>query len=186
MRDYEQLVKQVSQSIKSVKVLNEDGEILKVAVLIDGYEKGDHLFSKVRERIGEMLKERSAAYLIYRDVDILPPRFVPLSVRLKFSINEANVDDLYETEMECKKILNSFLDPISGGFGGKGWSVGILPTSSQILAYFQAKFSAALSTSVRATALFGGESHIISDRLKGTELMLAINGEHMVDITVLE
>jgi len=188
--DYEQLIKQVSQSITSVKVFGEDSDTLQVAVLIDGFEKGDHLFSKVKTRIEVMLKEQSSSYLVYEKVNIVPPRFVPLGVRLRFSIDEEKINDLYETEMECKKIISNFIDPISGGFGGKGWSVGVIPTNSQILAYFKAKFSSAQGISARTTALIGGEFHIINDHipinLKDKDLMLATNGTHSINITVIE
>ena len=189
-QDYEQLIKQVSQSIKSVKVVNDKNDMLTIAVLTDGYEKGDHLFSKVRRRIERMLKEYSAAYLIYKDVDIRQPRFVPMSINLRFNISENQIDDLYETENECKKILRNFLDPINGGSGGNGWTIGVLPTSTQILAYFQAKLSVAKIANVRVTAMFDGEEHIVNERpptmLKDNDLMLAISGEHIVDITVIE
>jgi len=186
-RDYEQLVKQVSQSIKSVKVIDDEKETLTIAVLTDGYEKGDNLFSNVRIRIMNMLKERSSAHLMYRTIDIRQPRFVPMSVRLRFNINDKHITDLYETEMECKQILNSFLDPITGGSGGNGWVIGVLPTSTQILAHFQAKLPVVKGTNVRVTALFDGEEYIINEhspaRLQDKDLMLAISGDHTVDIT---
>lgn len=62
---------------------------------------------------------------------IVKPVLVHVGVQCEIVIRNHN--ESYEIRTALVKRLESFLDPMEGGVGGKGWKIGELPDRSQIV-----------------------------------------------------
>ena len=45
-----------------------------------------------------------------------------------------SMEDVYETQRRTEEAIRRFLDPLHGGFDGRGWKIGALPGTPQLLA----------------------------------------------------
>lgn len=99
---------------------------LAVAVLPREYREGSELFSCLARDVRRELKDK-ASLLLSEDtrLDVFEVRYVELCVAAEVVIHDYN--QYHEVHQAISRRLREFLDPITGGFNGRGWEIGRLP-----------------------------------------------------------
>ncbi len=184
-QDYFDIISQVSYGVRAVKCLsgqNLKGEpqadTLVVAVLIDEYEKGGHIFSGVKEAIREKLPAGKKLVLTQ-------PRFVRMSARLWLECE--TMESAYDLQKDCVNSIKGFIDPLSGGFGGRGWEIGELPTPTQLVAFLKIRHPGVVVARLVVTALYENREYAVDNSIKSkiaNPLAMAVNGEHVVYVNL--
>ena len=150
-------------------------------MLIDEYEQGSHIFSAVKDRIRQKLLESSSILPLGKTLILSQPYFVQLSVRLWLQC--ARMENAYDLQKETEERIREFIDPLHGGFEGKGWEIGTLPTMQQILAYLKIRLPEAVVRRTVLTAHFGRSEHAVNEEI-GRHIQnpfaMAVNGEHTI------
>lgn len=189
-RDYFDLISQITFGVRRIKCrLGMDvyghpaQNTITVAMLIEEYDKGGHIFSAVKESVSRCLMGCSALIPMGTELVLTQPRFVRLSVRLW--IQCPRMDGAYELQREMENHIRSFIDPLDGGFEGRGWKIGEMPTIPQLLSYLRLCRADVGVTRLAMTAFFDGKDYAVDDTLYShidTPFAIAINGEHVVHI----
>jgi len=191
-QDYVDIITQSPFGVKSIKCglgINlsgkDDDNTLTIAVLMNEYEKGSHIFSAVKEDIRQKLYECSNIIPMGKELVLAPPYFVKLSVRLW--IETEKMVNSFDLQNQAKKHINNFINPLSGGFDAIGWEIGVLPTKEQLVAYLKVKENNISITRLVMTAEFKGKEYMIDNDIYAhikNPFAMAINGEHTVYISL--
>jgi hypothetical protein len=192
--DYFDLISQVSYSVRRIKVLpgaNKDGgrqpDVISIALLIDEYAGGGHIFSAVKSTVEQKLLSSTSIRTMGKTLQLCQPKFVSVSIRLW--VECAEMEHAYDLQNECGESIRQFLDPLLGGFDGRGWEIGVLPSRSQLLAYLKTRCSDALITRMVMTARVDGREFEVGaemDREVGHPFAMAVNGEHVVYVDLAQ
>lgn len=191
-RDFFDIISQVSYGVRRVKCcsgVNAAGEdspgSVTVAVLMEEYEKGAHVFSRVKRSIRDRLEKDSALIPMGRSIHLIQPHFVKLNVRVW--LEKESMEQAYEMQHKAQEIIEQFIDPLNGGIGGKGWEIGEFPRVSQVIACLRTGIAGCNISKIVMTVLVDGSEIPVTDefyeKVKNPFLM-AVNGEHMVYIEV--
>lgn len=93
------------------------------------------------------------------------------------------MEEVYEAQRATERAVRAFLDPLSGGFDGRGWKIGVLPTSRQLLAYLKLRDASLHVERMAVVARVDGQDHAVDEdflaRVKNPFVM-AVNGVHTV------
>jgi hypothetical protein len=190
--DFFDVISQTCYGVRKVKCCNhvdaygrEKQEHMTVAILINEYEKGAHVFSEVRRTIREKLLENSALLVMGRELNLIQPHFVRLNVRVW--LEKETMEQAYEVQQNAENLIRRFIDPLEGGQGFQGWEIGEFPRSSQIIACLRNGLPGVSVSRIVMTALVDGREvpvdHEFYERMTNPFLM-AVNGEHVVYIEV--
>ena len=112
----------------------EDG-VISIAVLMEDYREGSHVFSS---RYGEILDEivkRIPMTVPKQAIRLSEPLFVEISALINVKVND--MQDAYYVQKEIHEAVSRFIDMKSGGFGGKGFEIGDIPTEAKIRSYLR-------------------------------------------------
>jgi len=100
--------------------------VLAVAVLPREWRQGSELFSRLaRDVRGELAGKASLLLTGSARLDVFEVRYVELCVAAEVVIPDYN--QYHEVYQAISRRLREFLDPITGGFSGRGWEIGRLP-----------------------------------------------------------
>lgn len=191
-RDFYDLIMQSAHGIRKIKCCdhmdafgNEQQDKVTIAVLIGEYEKGAHVFSEVKKTIRDRILENSALLAMGKELTLIQPHFVRLSVRVW--LEKDSMEQAYDTQHRAEELIRSFIDPMEGGQGFRGWEIGEFPRASQIVACLRNGISDCSISRIVMTALVDGKEILVTDdfceQMKNPFLM-AVNGEHIVYIEV--
>lgn len=100
--------------------------VLAVAVLPREYRQGSEQFACLERDVRRELKDRAS--LLFAGgtrLDVFEVRYVELCVSAEVVIHDYN--QYHEVHQAISGRLKEFLDPITGGFNGRGWEIGRLP-----------------------------------------------------------
>ena len=193
-RDYFDLISQVTYGVRRIKCQNgidqygrAQPDAITIAILIDEYEKGSHIFSTVKDQIRKKLMESSSILPMGKTLILSQPYFVRMSMRIWLECDCA--DQAYELQKDTETLIRQFIDPLHGGFEGTGWEIGTLPTVQQILAYLKIRLPAAAVTRTALTASFGRSEHAVNDEIYQSihnPFAMAVNGDHVVYVDLKE
>lgn len=136
VKDFEDIVYGNIRNVRQVKCFsgkNEKGEKapghITVAVLFDKEE--EHYFNQRREEIRKFLTLYTSEQLWQEGrIHIVKPEKVGLKVYVTVVIEPSAKH--YRVKEKIKKRINDFIDPVTGNFDGKGWSIGELPSAMQV------------------------------------------------------
>lgn len=128
--DFEWLVREVTPNVAKVKCLaNYNPEMKKevgcitIVVLPENGISSMHIFPQVKAEIEKYLFSRVPAPLAFSGkIHIIKPALLEISLSVVLVVND--VDKVVETEMEAKKKLEKFLDPLNHGEDGGSWEIG--------------------------------------------------------------
>ncbi len=185
--DYFDIISQISYCVKRIKCMSginklgeKDDDLLTVALLIEEFEKGNHIFSSVKDEIYKKLEETGNIVPMGKTLMLTQPRFIPYSVRIWVQCSE--YDDVYELQSSTKQVISTFLDPLNGGFDGEGWQIGTLPTVKQLSAYLKMKCPNISIVRMSAATTNGREIAVGEDihDVITNPFALAVNGKHTV------
>jgi hypothetical protein len=193
-QDYFDMISQVSHGIRRIKCVNDinpggenQKDTLTIAILIDEYEKGSHIFSETKETIKEKLLSDSGLLPSGKSLILTQPRFVRMSARLWLECER--MESAYALQQQCGESIRRFIDPLSGGFDGRGWEIGTLPTTTQLIAYLKIRHPDAVAVKIVMTAAYENREVEVDDRIGRhitSPFAMAVNGEHMVYCRLME
>lgn len=192
--DFADLISQVSYGVRRIKCCNgidqygqEQEDTITIAILIEEYEKGNHIFSIVKDRVRRKLLESSGILPLGKTLILSQPYFVRLSLRLWLECGR--MESAYDLQKEAGDLIREFIDPLNGGFDGRGWEIGILPTMQQILAFLKIRLPEIAVTRTVITASFGKNEYAVNDEIYThihNPFAMAVNGEHIVYVDLAE
>jgi hypothetical protein len=93
------------------------------------------------------------------------------------------MESAYDTQKQCGDSVRAFIDPLCGGFDGKGWEIGALPTPTQLVAYLKIRHPDVIVSKIVITALYENREYAVDDQIAGqitNPFAMAVNGEHIV------
>lgn len=193
-RDFYDIISQTAYGIRKVKCCNHvdaSGKrkpgCVTIAVLIEEYEKGSHVFSEIKKQIRDRLMKDSALYPLGRELNLIQPHFVRLNVRVW--LEKETMEHAYDLQLKAKELIHRFVDPLQGGRGLQGWEIGEFPRASQINAYLRTEISECSISKILMTAEIDGKEIQVTESFYehfDNPFVMAVNGEHIVYIEVSE
>ena len=193
-QDYFDIISQVSYGVRRIKCVSglgergeAGGDTLSIAILIDEYEKGSHIFSGVKEDIREKLMACSGLVPAGKTLILTQPRFVKMSVRLWLECER--MESAYDLQKQCGESIREFIDPLYGGFGGRGWEIGVLPSTGQVVACLKIKHPDIVVSKIVMTAVYENREYAVDDQIGKyitSPFAMAVNGEHVVYCRLME
>jgi hypothetical protein len=154
-----------------------------VAVLLEEYESGAHIFPTMRKRLESALSAKGALLPLGRELIVCQPRFVAFNVRIWLEAEQ--MEGAYDLQKNCADSIRRFLDPLRGGFEGQGFEIGQLPGRTQLIAYLKAAHPQIKITQMAMTASYANRELVIEDRpeeMFASPFVMAVNGEHTVHV----
>ncbi len=191
-RDFFDMISQCTYGVRKVKCCSQvdafgeekQGSVT-IAVLIDEYAKGTHVFSEMKKTIRDRLMKDSALLAMGRELTLIQPHFVRISVQVW--LEKDSMEQAYDLQQKAKDLIGRFIDPLEGGQGFAGWEIGEFPRVSQIIACLRNEISGCNISKIVMTAQVDGREVPVTDtfyeKMKNPFLM-AVNGEHVVYIEV--
>lgn len=193
-RDFYDIISQTAYGIRKVKCCNHVNALGKkqqgcvtIAILIEEYEKGSHVFSEMKKQVRERLMKDSALYPLGRELTLIQPHFVRLNVRVW--LEKETMEQAYDLQVKAKEMIEKFIDPLQGGRGLQGWEIGEFPRASQIIAYLRTEISECSISKILMTAEIDGKEVPVTESFYehlDNPFVMAVNGEHIVYIEVSE
>lgn len=137
-RDFEEIAKDASRSIKRVKcftgVNNKEERMsgaITLVVLQKEFRQAKSNFQDIRVEVENYMKNKINTFLLDRNrFFIIEPRFVELRVRAEVLVG--GFEEVFHVRKQILESLDSFINPLTGNFDGTGWSIGTLPNIFQI------------------------------------------------------
>lgn len=155
--------------------------VVTIAVLTDPCDVGGHLFSAVKERMAQSLVQTGGLVPMGRTLQLVQPRFIRVSARIWLRCG--TMDSVYELQTAVREKIGTFLDPLTGGFDGRGWEIGVLPTPQQLLAYLRLHQPGIEVQRLSLVAAAGAEEMDLTGAQTAenrSPFDLAVNGDHVV------
>ncbi|MDL2232083.1 hypothetical protein LJC63_00695 [Ruminococcaceae bacterium OttesenSCG-928-L11] len=187
-QDYFDIISQISYGVKRIKCVSgvnpqgeRDDNLLTIAVLTLEYEKGGHIFSAVKDAIRQKLTECSGIIPLGKQLVLSQPHFIQIFTRLWLECEK--MENAYDLQKACGESVRTFIDPLTGGFEGTGWEIGVLPNRQQLLAYLKIRHPDVVVGRIVMTARFGDREFAVEDdiyRQVNNPFAMAVNGDHVV------
>ncbi len=189
---YLDLISQEACGVRKIKCCNHTDargrtapDKMTIAVLVEEYEKGAHVFSAVKKQIRDRLVRDSALTAAGKELLLIQPHFIRVNVRVW--LERETMEQAYELQQQTLELIRRFLNPLEGGSAGQGWEIGELPEVSRLRAFLRAGLEGCSITKMVMTAVADGRE-VPMDALfykKQTDpFVMAVSGEHMVYIEV--
>ena len=187
-QDFKDIISDVSYGIRQVKCLSgidpqgrQREDAVSIAILIDEYENGSHIFPGVRDAIEEKLLDCGFLTPTGKTLILTQPRFVRMSARLWLECEK--MEAAYDAQQQCLESIRAFIDPLGGGYNGTGWEIGTLPTTTQLVAFLKIRHPDMVVGKIVMTALYDDREYEVDDligRKIASPFAMAVNGEHIV------
>ncbi|UJF34080.1 baseplate J/gp47 family protein [Paenibacillus hexagrammi] len=192
--DYEWLAREAYPNIAKVRCIpnhnaymaREVGAMTLVILPKEG-QQGSAAFPELKKQVEAYLMERAPSLIAFPDqIQVIEPVYMEISVTAVVAIE--GMDAVVVTELQALEKLDKFLDPLTGNFDGKGWSIGQQIHSSVFYA---------LLKSIRAInhveKLFmtvfqiedGERKELDVNRLPALPHGIVVSGKHKVVVQVL-
>lgn len=191
--DYFHIIAQLGCGVRQIKCcsgIDRQGhpvaDTITVALLIEEYEKGSHIFSTVKDTVRRALTEAGGMVPLGKTLVLCQPRFVRFSVRIWLRCDE--MESVYEVQRRTEEAIRCFLDPLQGGFDGRGWKIGSLPTAQQLLASLKMQDSTLRVERMAMVARWGGRDYAVDEDFlarMNDPFVMAINGTHTVYVDLI-
>lgn len=192
-QDFYDIIAQSTFGVRKVKCVSgidlfgaPDPDVITVAVLIDEYEKGVHIFSELKDELRKKLEEQSFVMPMGRRLVLTQPRFVKFSVRVW--IERDSMEGAYDVQNKASEVIYEFLDPLKCEKLGISREIGELPRTSQIISALRANIPDCNISKIVMTAQLDGKEIPIKDdfyRKYETPFIMGINGKHVVHIDLI-
>ena len=101
-------------------------------VLQKDFMGGRKFFDSIRAQVMSFIGARMSSNL--PDLNrfyVIEPKYVEINVYASIMVKE--FDHVFEVKNKVLQRLEEFINPISGNFNNKGWKIGTVPNSTQIL-----------------------------------------------------
>jgi len=173
--DIEQILQDAVAGVARARCARTE-DALEVAVLMEDVSHHD-AFALQEEDILRVLMERTVLPTLGLEVRVREPRFYPLHVSLW--VTPGRRESFEQVRRAMTDALEVFLHPVIGGFFGKGWNLGVLPSRIQLHNCLQAAAPGAslVDLSVSVTTPEGREQDVSVIR---DPFALPVNGIHSI------
>lgn len=192
-KDFYDMIAQSTFGVRKVKCVSgidlfgdPDPDVITVAVLIDEYEKGVHIFSELKDELRKKLEEQSFVMPMGKRLVLTQPRFVKFSVRVW--IERDSMEGAYDIQNKASEVIYEFLDPLKCEQLGISREIGELPRTSQIISALRANIPDCNISKIVMTAQLDGKEIPIKDdfyQKYETPFIMGINGKHVVHIDLI-
>ena len=192
-KDFFDIIAQTTFGVRKVKCISgidlfgrPDPEIITIAVLIDEYEKGVHIFSEIKDELRRKLEECSFAVPMGKKLVLTQPRFVKFSVRVW--IERENMEGAYDVQNKASSVIYDFIDPLKCEQLGISREIGELPRTSQIVSALRANIPDCNVSKIVMTAEIDGKEIPVKDdfyQKYESPFIMGINGKHVVHIDLI-
>lgn len=176
--------------VKCISHINEyedecDGAV-SIVVLPKNYMQGYEKFLVIKNRLESFLKDKVPATMIYSsNIRVVEATYVELSINLDIVINDYNM--YQKTYQRVYDKLNTFLNPITGNFDGKGWDIGQIPRKELIYNYIKNTEDIKWIKSINVFARVitpEGKKDIDYEQIKGRKFIVPVFGEPEINMYV--
>jgi len=189
--DYEYLIFESSRNILKVRCLpsiDPDGKVARgfitIAILMNDYNNQKSFISQKYD-IQKYLSDKLPIGMVPgKNFIIREPKLVEISVFISAEI--ADYHDTLNITADINEKLTSFIDPVTGGFSGKGWDIGSFPTSTQLSTVIHMVPGV---DNIQKLYVFAkilnepGTPSVDIEQLKKDPFVLAVSGEHHIQLT---
>ena len=191
--DYETLTLEAERSILKVKCIpnmrpdgtKSFGDVVLV-ILMEDYDKEQTYFNAVRERVKKYISDKmSGSVYSAKALHIVQPQYVYYNIKAEVSVKSFR--SVFEVKSKIEDKIKEFLDVTTGNFDHKGWDIGVLSNSTQILNAIKNVEGVSYIKSIVITPYVKLNSNLVEvdiNNIKGKEFALAFNGSHDIVITV--
>ncbi|MEG0763846.1 MAG: hypothetical protein RR424_08490 [Oscillospiraceae bacterium] len=193
-QDYFDIIAQVSYGVHRIKCLSgvnrlgeKDSDAITVALLIDEYDKGSHIFSSVKDTIRKKLMQTGSIVPLGKTLVLSQPYFVRFQALIW--LETKTLDGAYDLQQQTLQDVQNFIDPLIGGFDANGWEIGVLPNVKQLLAYLKMKRPTLVITRIAMSAQTHGKEYAVDDELYThiqNPFAMAVNGKHTIYIKPID
>lgn len=191
--DYETLAREAERNILKVKCIpnmSPDGNKafgnVVLVVLTEDYNKDQSYFISVREKIEKYISTKMSENIYQaKALHIIQPQYVYYNVKAEISVK--SLKNVFEIKSQIEKKINEFLDVNTGNFNHKGWDIGVLANSMQILNVIKNIQGISYIKNLIITPYMNVNSHMVKidiSNLKVKDFALAFNGTYDIVITV--
>lgn len=192
-KDYESIVSGYARDVAKVqcfKNTNSRGEFspgdICLVVLGGEHEKSSHYFPSFRQELLGYLKDKVSPNLLKEErLHIVPPNFVKINVSV--DVQMSSLQQHFEVKEEIKRLLQSFLDPITGNFSQKGFAIGTVPNRKQMESLLrEVKEIDGIKNLLLMGEITEGEKtkYLSMDEMENRPFVLPLCGEHQIQIFV--
>jgi hypothetical protein len=130
LRDFEMLAVMSSRDIAQARALSSGGKVQLVAVARG--QNPTPTEAQWRALIAYLAKRCPPSLAAPNVISPLPPRLV--RVQLTLALDVPSIDVSGQVAQDATTSIQDLFDPATGGFDNQGWSLGILPTETDIAA----------------------------------------------------
>ena len=191
--DYETLAREVERNILKIKCISNispDGNkslgSIVLVVLTEDYNKDQNYFISIKEKIEKYISTKMSENIYQaRALHIIQPTYIYYSVKAEISVK--SFKNVFEIKSQVENTINEFLDVNTGNFNHKGWDIGVLANSTQILNVIKNIKGISYIKSLIITPYMYINSHMVKidiASLKVKDFSLALSGTHDIIITV--
>jgi hypothetical protein len=116
---------------------------------------------------------------------VIEPRFIEINVNADVAVKE--FDQVFEVKKKVLKKIEQFIDPTTGNFDGKGWEIGTVPNSTQVLNALKDIKDIEYIRNVRITGFIrsaAGMTEVDLEREDIRRFVLPVNGKHDIQVQV--
>jgi len=193
VEDFEWLTREAHPNVAKVKCLpnvnvrleKEPGAVTIVVLPKSGVGDGPHFQELKRQVERELLRRAAASVAFPGSIQVIDPAALEIGVQATLWVR--SMDDVVPVEREALRKLNAFLDPLSGGADGDGWSIGQAVHRSMFYALLKSVGPVlhVPRISIAATKAENGERiEWNPDRLKDVPHGIVVPGEHRIVVEV--
>lgn len=193
-KDYEALAMEASRSIIKAKCfasMNSEGKTeygsVTLVLLHKNYEQVSKFFEGIREKVMDYMRYCLPGNLKeMQHFHIIEPRLLKFNVVVSLSVMDYN--QIFDVKENVIAKLYEFIHPITGNFNHKGFDIGVLPNTTQIMNAIKMIPGIAFIHNVRITAYMRGEEEWQEIDLKNQQshcFDVAMSGTHdvIIDMT---
>lgn len=193
--DLERLASEASGDIERIKCFNgchSSGKrqpgVVTLVVLQKNYLEGGRYFYRLREQIRDSLADRiSTALAAGGGLEITAPWFVRIDVSARLYVTDYG--RVIPVKLEAETRLEQYLNPVSGGYDGRGWEFGSIPDYDQISHMLQRIDGVRYVRQVCLTVWLDrgkGQEETEWEKVSRLPWTLPVNGRHQIQIGVGE
>lgn len=137
-RDFEEIAKDASRSIKRVKCFsgidNKEQKMsgaITLVVLQKEFGRKESNFQDICLEVENYMKDKMNTVLLDKNrFFVTEPKFVELRIRMEVLVE--SFENVFYVKKQILERLDNFINPLTGNFDGMGWQIGTLPNVFQI------------------------------------------------------
>lgn len=183
-QDYEREALNFSRQIAQAKLIvgrKKDGSFadgaISMVLLMQDYQDGEYSFLHMKQRLREHLLEKCELSVSGRELEIVEPIFVAVSVEAWVQV--IHTADSFEIQQELCRILEQYLDPLRNN----GWEIGRMVKTAQVELRLHMEKGKALLHRLMVTAKYADENgwhETDIEKLTGNPYVLVVSGRHKI------